>query len=143
MAWIADQIRAVLVQAQAVVGVSSLAKGADQLFAACILEAGHSLEAVLPCRAYAATFDSADRDDYIALLKCADQVVTLDFGPPTEEAFLAAGQYVASHVDRLVAVWDGGPAQGRGGTADIVSYARSINVPVMVVWPPGVGKHES
>ena len=141
-AWIADQIRGVLAQAPAVVGVSSLAKGADQLFAQCVLDAGHALQAVLPCRDYAHAFDHADRDDYYALLGRAQTVVTLGFGPPSEEAFLAAGQFIASHVDRMIAVWDGGPAQGRGGTGDIVEYATSLCIPVTVVWPSGAGTHD-
>ena len=39
--------------------------------------------------------------------------------------------------ERLVAVWDGKPARGIGGTADIVSYARQKGVPVVVLWPEG------
>jgi hypothetical protein len=142
IAWIADQIRGVLVRAPGAVGVTSLAKGADQLFAHCVLDAGHALEAVLPCREYAHAFELTDLDDYYALLERAQQVVTLDFGPPSEDAFLAAGQFIASHVDGLIAVWDGGPAQGRGGTGDIVTYARSLSIPVTVVWPPGAGTHD-
>ena len=41
-------------------------------------------------------------------------------------------------VDRsgvLVAVWDGQPARGLGGTADVV--ARQRGVPMEVIWPQG------
>lgn len=126
-------------------GLSSLAKGADQLFAMCVLDAGQPLEAVLPCREYADAFDEADRADYLALLARASTMVTLDFGSPSEDAFLAAGEYLVRHVDHLVAVWDGAEAQGRGGTRDIVAYARAHQIPVTVVWPPGVQRevHES
>lgn len=41
------------------------------------------------------------------------------------------------HCDRLVAVWDGLPARGYGGTADAVACAREGEVPVRVVWPEG------
>jgi hypothetical protein len=34
-------------------------------------------------------------------------------------------------------VWDGVPAQGKGGTADVVEQARASGVPIEVVWPPG------
>ncbi len=39
--------------------------------------------------------------------------------------------------DELWAVWDGEPARGPGGTADVVAHARGRGVPVRVVWPPG------
>ena len=37
----------------------------------------------------------------------------------------------------LVAVWDGQPARGLGGTADVVAYARQRGVPMEVIWPQG------
>jgi hypothetical protein len=40
-------------------------------------------------------------------------------------------------IDRLVAVWDGLPARGVGGTAEVVADARELGLPVEVVWPAG------
>ncbi|MGW1005456.1 hypothetical protein [Streptomyces sp. NPDC002520] len=37
--------------------------------------------------------------------------------------------------DELVAVWDGKPAWGHGGTADVVAYAERTGVRVRVLWP--------
>jgi hypothetical protein len=37
--------------------------------------------------------------------------------------------------DIVVALWDGEPARGRGGTADIVAYARAMAKPLLVVNP--------
>jgi hypothetical protein len=37
----------------------------------------------------------------------------------------------------LLAVWDGTPSQGVGGTADVVAFAGERGVPTTVVWPPG------
>ena len=138
--WIAQQLRAVISQHPSLLGLSSLAVGADQLFAEQVLDAGHGLIAVLPCRNYADTFDSAEKHVYDALLDRACATVTLDFGPPSEAAFLAAGQYVVDNSDHLVAIWDGQAAQGKGGTADIVAYARSHDVPVTIIWPAGVSR---
>ncbi|HEY1620682.1 MAG TPA: hypothetical protein VGG25_23870 [Streptosporangiaceae bacterium] len=39
--------------------------------------------------------------------------------------------------DELWAVWDGQPARGYGGTADVVAHARSKGIPVRVIWPEG------
>jgi hypothetical protein len=39
--------------------------------------------------------------------------------------------------DRLIAVWDGRPARGRGGTAEAVEQARRRAIRVEVMWPRG------
>ncbi|WP_041624991.1 hypothetical protein [Stackebrandtia nassauensis] len=39
--------------------------------------------------------------------------------------------------DQLIAVWDGQPARGYGGTADVVDYARDHGIDVTVIWPEG------
>lgn len=142
VAWIRRELRSEIAARQPLVGLSSLAKGADQLFASSVLDAGQQLEVVLPCRQYAETFEPSDRGDYFALLARASRTVALDYGPPSEDAFLAAGQYLVSHVDRLVAVWDGGAAKGLGGTADIVAFAQVHRIPVTVIWPPGLRRND-
>lgn len=43
-------------------------------------------------------------------------------------------------VDELIAVWDGKPARGYGGTADVVAYAERTGVPVRVLWPEGASR---
>jgi hypothetical protein len=47
-----------------------------------------------------------------------------------EEAYEATGLYVVEHSDVLIAVWDGRPARGRGGTASIVATAREQGLPM-------------
>ena len=53
----------------------------------------------------------------------------------SDQAYLEAGQRIVDCVDYLVAVWDGLPAAGKGGTGDAVAYARHRGVPVLVVDP--------
>lgn len=120
------------------VGVTSLAAGADQLFATLILKQGGSLHAIIPCRGYERTFsEPASLDRFKLLLTKAQRVETLDYSGPSEEAFLNAGRLVVDNSDLLVAVWDGEPAAGKGGTGDVVEYARSRDLEVIVVWPSG------
>jgi hypothetical protein len=121
------------------VAVTSLAAGADQLFARLALSSGGTLHAVLPARDYAGTFDDpADLRQFRELLARARTVETLEFDRAGEDAYLAAGKRVAELSEILYAVWDGEPAHGRGGTADIVEYARLRGIAVEVIWPPGV-----
>ncbi|MEU4425794.1 hypothetical protein AB0F81_34665 [Actinoplanes sp. NPDC024001] len=119
--------------------VSSLADGADQLFAAHVLAAGGTLEVVLPSAGYAASLATAgSRARFESLLRAAATVVTMPYAEPCDQGFLAAGQALVDRCDHLFAVWDGRPTRGPGGTADVVAYARARDRPVTVLWIDGV-----
>jgi hypothetical protein len=123
------------------VGVCSLAIGADQLFARLVLARGGRLHAVLPCEKYEKTFvDDVAQAEYQLLLDRASLVDVLDHEDPSEEAFLDAGYRVADLSDLLIAVWDGKDAQGKGGTGDVVTYAEQHSVRLVVIWPEGVDR---
>lgn len=139
LAYVVDGIRAQLAAVPGpVTGYSSLAVGTDQLFAREVLACGGRLIAVIPCRGYEQTFDSAGQAEYEELLAAAAQTIVLDFAEPGEAAYLAAGIEVIDRSDLLIAVWDGEPPRGLGGTADAVAYARSRGREVVVIWPAGV-----
>jgi hypothetical protein len=121
------------------VGLSSLAEGADQLFAFAVLAAGGQLHVVIPSQDYDKSFQSDQaRRTYTSLLSLADSIDTLAFDAPSGDAYLAAGHQIVNCCDVLLAVWDGRDAAGKGGTADIVAYARDHNIETYTVWPPGV-----
>ena len=48
-----------------------------------------------------------------------------------------ASRAMLDRADRLIAVWDGKPARGYGGTADVGALARDLDIPVTVIWPSG------
>ncbi|MEU6313565.1 hypothetical protein [Streptomyces sp. NPDC047014] len=121
--------------------LSSLAEGADQLFAAIALECGADLTVVIPSGDYEDGFEGPEAlDRYQRLRLRATQEVRMDFPRSTDAAYYAAGTYIADSCDRLVAVWDGRPARGHGGTAEIVAYARALGKPVTVLWREGVAR---
>ncbi len=118
------------------VGLCSLAVGADQIFAHVLLASGGRLHAVIPCQGYAGTFGNrAARQEFERLLSAAHEVTELPFSEPSEEAFMAAGREVVDGCDLLLAVWDGEPAAGLGGTADVVSHATERAKSVEIIWP--------
>ncbi len=132
--WTRDALRLVIEDCDAPVeGWSSLAIGADQLFAEVVLAEGGQLATVVPGPWYADCFDGADAQAYAALIE-RSRTIVLNF-PRGEEAFFAAGRRVADSVDRLIAVWDGEAARGRGGTADIVDYALGHGLQVVHLQP--------
>jgi hypothetical protein len=111
--------------------LSSLASGADQLVARrALVRPGTELVVPLPLPLadYARDFES--REPFQALLARAARVVELPPAATRDEAYLAAGRYVIEHSDVLLAVWDGQPARGVGGTADIVAEARRRGRPL-------------
>ncbi|WP_345035122.1 hypothetical protein [Streptomyces sannanensis] len=119
--------------------LSSLAAGADQLFADIALECGAELTVVIPSGDYERGFaDAGELAQYRRLKERATQEVRMGFEHSTDEAYYAAGAYIADNCDRLLAVWDGRPARGRGGTGDIVNYALDAGKPVTVIWCEGV-----
>ncbi|MDQ3274935.1 MAG: hypothetical protein M3Q39_07875 [Actinomycetota bacterium] len=120
------------------VGVTCLARGADQLFAAAVLELGGRVEVVLPAIDYRdRKVDSADAPLFDELIGRASEVRVMPFPQADRAAYRAASEAVISGVDELLAVWDGHPDSRPGNTADAVRIARGMGVPVKVLWPEG------
>jgi hypothetical protein len=117
------------------VAISSLAEGADRLFAAAALGLGYRLEALLPFRSgdYETTFgDAATTPDYRELLARAARVTELPGTLADSTAgYEAVGRAMVEAADILVTVWDGRGAAGRGGTPEIIDYALGLGRPVI------------
>ncbi|SHF07708.1 hypothetical protein SAMN05444320_102437 [Streptoalloteichus hindustanus] len=119
------------------VGLSCLADGADTLFAQAVLDLGGSLVGIVAAQQYRAALPVSHHDTYDVLLARASEVVRLDCVEVDDEAYMAASLRMLDLADHLVAVWDGLPARGYGGTADVVRAAQERGIPVTVVWPAG------
>jgi hypothetical protein len=115
--------------------ISPLADGADQIAAEAALELGFSLQAVLPFARddYRNDFggdDVAERFD--ALIGKAEHVLELPGSRDREpKAYMMVGRATVAHCDVLIAVWDGLPARGHGGTAEVVQLAMKRGTPVV------------
>lgn len=123
------------------IAVSSLAEGADRIVAERVLaRPGGRLVALLPLDPvdYIADFaDASSVQEFTDLLARADETEVIR-GLPTDDwsreaAYERAGRAVLDRCDVLLALWDGQPARGRGGTAELVADARIVGHPVEVV----------
>lgn len=124
--WIQDKFDELLQQiTDPLVGFTSLAVGTDQLFAELILKRGGSFTAVVPFAGYELKFaEGHDQQAYERLLAQASAVEVLSASTSNREAYFKAGKQVVHRCEILIAVWDGKPAAGLGGTADVVAYAQ-------------------
>lgn len=107
--------------------VSPIADGADQIAAEVALELGWELEAILPFKrqAYRDSLATADaRGRFDTLVGRAACLLELP-GNPTHglDAYVMTGRATVAHCDILIAVWDGLPPRGRGGTGEVVQLA--------------------
>ncbi len=120
--------------------VSPLAEGADRLAAQRVLRRNDArLLAPLPFprHEYMRDFVGDDEDQtrrsqaqFVELLSRADRVLELPATTTRDEAYAQVGEYVLDNCDVLIAIWDGEPAQGQGGTAEIVAAARRRKLPL-------------
>ena len=122
--WVRHEIKRTVAEHNVHMGLTSLAVGADQLFATVLVERNIAFTAVIPCRRYEEAFDQAAIKNYRKLLQMATATDVLDFDHPTELAYYEAGKTIVERAGFMIAVWNSKPAKGLGGTADIVAYAK-------------------
>jgi len=118
--------------------VTPLAEGSDRLAAEAALAAGFALDCPLPFtrELYEADFASeASRKTFHGLLAKATNVFELEEtrGFDDNRAYEAVGLMTLRQCDILITVWNGKPAEGRGGTAEIISRAIDSNIPIIWV----------
>ncbi len=116
--------------------MSALAEGADLLFAHAALELEYTLSVALPFHReiYRNDFSNDDaKSDYDSMLGRATSVYELDGVSGDPFAYRAVGRVLVEQSDILLAIWDGQPERGPGGTADVIRNARNADVPVVTI----------
>ncbi|MCU4745155.1 MULTISPECIES: hypothetical protein [unclassified Streptomyces] len=119
------------------VGLSCIADGPDSWFAQLVLEHGGRLEVVVPAAQYRVGLPPWHHPVYDELLDRATTVHHTGRETSDSQAHMAGSEVLVGLADRLIAVWDGQPARGHGGTADVVAYAERMGLPLGIIWPQG------
>jgi hypothetical protein len=123
--------------------VSCLAEGADRLVARLALDhCDAELIVPLPLEPdeYAADFsDEASRREFRGLLDTAtDWLVVSDrsatsiprpTGEERRRRYAGAGAWIVEHCQTLIALWDGKPVRGTGGTGQVVEWMVHRRIP--------------
>ena len=117
------------------VALSSVADGSDQMFVTQARALGLSWHAILPLpkAEFQKDFKPADWTTVESLLGHAEHSRVITENGSRDDAYLDCGMETVNGSDVLLAVWDGQPARGKGGTADVVAYALSLGKPVLIV----------
>lgn len=124
---------------------TGLAEGADRIVARQLFDIpGTWIHAVLPFNpgAYENTFEEIGAIGEFRELLARDPSPTIISKDPTNDderraAYLAAGKAVVDASDLLIAIWNGKPAAGKGGTADVIDHAIKSKRPVICIRTDG------
>jgi hypothetical protein len=119
--------------------VSPIADGADQIAAEVALELGWELQVIVPFGRQTYRRSLANhkaRAGFDALLERASCVLELPGDRRRQlDAYVMTGRATVAHCDMLIAVWDGLPPRGRGGTGEVVQIAITHGTAVIHIMP--------
>ena len=117
------------------IGRSSVASGADTLFAEACLAANLKWVALLPFpeAEFKKDFNAVDWKRARAVLDRAERIETLSDTAERPEGYLHCGLATVDGADVMVALWNGKVSRGRGGTAEIVEHARRVQKPLVLM----------
>jgi len=115
--------------------ISPLADGADQIAARVALELGFELHVILPFDRETYRRELADDESRAMFDELVDQSSCILELPGEHEdpadAYVMTGRATIAHCDVMLAIWDGLPPRGRGGTGDVVELAVVNGTPVV------------
>ena len=114
---------------------SCLAEGADQLLGRYLLEQlSAELAVILPLAEpeYLKDFRTVESiSEFLFLKSLAKDIVNLPQSSPRPLAYRIANQFILSKCNFLIAIWDGKPSRGIGGTGEMVAMARQAKLPLI------------
>ena len=126
--------------------LSGLAEGADRLVAQiAIKELQAQLIAVLAVPEEFFLMDFADdrsKRAFKSYLKRSRTIITApllskkawqDYTASRNNQYAWIGAFIARHSNYLLAIWDGKPARGRGGTAEVVRWFKGGRIPKLML----------
>ena len=117
----------------AICGLSSAASGADLLFAETCLELNLPLRIFLPMPSeqFRHDFDQPAWERAEHVVQAALSAEVIGAGAEPVERYYETGIETVQQSQLLIALWDGGPSQGLGGTADMVDFALKLARPLI------------
>lgn len=122
--WVTVALERLIQEHKINLGLTCLARGADQLYAKILLQHNIPYVAIIASEDYINVIgDKTATDAFEYLLNNASESIKLDNKHANEQAFFNASKILVEKSDFIIAIWDGKPAKGFGGTGDVVNYA--------------------
>jgi hypothetical protein len=115
-------------------GLSSAAAGGDLLFAESCIQIGMPIRILLPApkEKFRDDFDEPTWARAESVMQRALSVEVAGDGQTKEECYYECGVETVQQSQLLLALWDGNPSKGLGGTEEMLSFAKGQGRPV--VW---------
>lgn len=119
------------------IGIGSAAIGADIIVAEACIQLGLPVRIVLPCSVDNMLAITPTEHKATVEWVCAASEVApaISHRLDTHPDYVAVAQEIAGKADVLIAVWDGSPARGPGGTADVVKLSKARGIQVIRIDP--------
>lgn len=111
--------------------ISGMALGWDQAWAEASLDLQIPFIAAIPFEGQDKVWPGEARRFYNKLLSKALEVVIVNDGAYAPWKMQTRNQWMVDRADKIIALWDG----SEGGTANCLKYARSMNKPIINLWP--------
>ena len=125
--WTRNVLVDLFLEHEGAIGWSSLAPGADVIFAEVALAygGGHVMVEPVCAGGVLPIPDAREAARAMRLTACSQRVVKARDATP-DAAYRKAGERVVRAVDLMVVIWDGAPARGEGGTGDIADFSKAV-----------------
>jgi hypothetical protein len=128
--------------ADSFIAFSALAKGADTIFVDVVCnDCKQPIKIILPFDSMEYEKDFIEKNDLAVYNHWISkigiwEVLTADIPKNQEhrnDAYFSVGKYLVDTCDYMIVVWDGLKPSGKGGTAEILGYAKEQNKPVEII----------
>jgi len=119
------------------IGIGSAAIGADLIVAEACIQRGMPVRIVLPCSVdgMLAVTPAEHKSAVVRICAASDIAPSILHDNENHVDYAAVAREIASMADVLIAVWDGSPARGPGGTADVVKLSKERGTRIIKIDP--------
>lgn len=110
--------------------ISGMALGWDNALGWAAVRLGIPLIAAVPFKGQERMWPQESKDNFEALLYCAEEVVYVSEGGYAPWKMQVRNKWMVDNCDVVLAIWNGTD----GGTANCVKYAESVGKPIVNLW---------
>ncbi len=124
--WVKQELRNILFPFKgSLLGISSFAKGSDQIFIESVLELNGKIYLIIPYSNYISNLSKNEKILLDKINRLRFKIKIQNSCGDNEIDYYKVGRYIVDNSDVMISIWDGKISQSIGGTSQIVEYALS------------------